>query len=242
MPYLSVKAMPDEERPRERLLKQGATALADRELLAIILRTGTAEENALDLARRLLSSYGGLEGLARVEAAQLLAEPGIGPAKAAQVLAALELGRRVATLTPEARPQVTSPADAARLLVPMLAYQSQEHFVILYLDTRHRLLDQETLYRGSLNSAPARTAEVFRGAVRRNCAAILVAHNHPSGDPEPSLEDIRFTERLIEAGQLLEIEVLDHLIIGANRYISLRERGHFPATWASRRFKQGGDV
>ncbi len=142
MPYLSVKAMPDEERPRERLLKQGAAALADRELLAIILRSGTAEENALDLARRLLSSYGGLEGLARVEAAQLLAEPGIGPAKAAQVLAALELGRRIATLTPEARPQITSPAEAARLLVPTLSYQSQEHFVVLYLDTRHRLLDQ----------------------------------------------------------------------------------------------------
>ncbi len=239
MPYLSVKAMPDSERPRERLLNYGAAALADRELLAIILRTGSSGENALDLARRLLTSYGGLAGLARIEAAQLLAEPGIGPAKASQVLAAVELGRRIVTFTPEERPQITSPADAARLLMPLLAHQSQEHFVVLYLDTRHRLLDQEILYRGSLNGSITRTAEVFRGAVRRNCAAILVAHNHPSGDPEPSHADIAFTARLIEAGQLLEIEVLDHLIIGANRYVSLRDQGHFPATQPLRRVQEG---
>ncbi len=233
----TIKAMPDEERPRERLLRVGASALADRELLAIILRTGSAGGNVLDLARKLLSDHGGLSGLARLEAAQLLAEPGIGPAKAAQIMAALEMGRRAVAMTPQDRPAITSPATAARVLLPLLSHQTQEHFVVLYLDTRHRLLDQEILYRGSLNGAPARLAEVFRGAVRRNCAAILVAHNHPSGDPTPSQADLRFTEALVEAGQLLEIEVLDHLIIGANRYVSLREEGHFPARWPSHRPK-----
>ncbi len=230
MRYLTVKAMPDDERPRERLLKVGAAALTDGELLALILGSGSRDENVLDLARRLLVDFGGLGGLLDVEAAQLIAVRGIGPAKAAKLLAALELGRRVLAYTPQARPQITSPEAAARLLTPFMAHEKQELFVVLYLDTRHRLLDREQLYKGSLNSSITRTAEVFRGAVRRNCAAILVAHNHPSGDPEPSPEDIAFTDRLIEAGQLLEIEVLDHLIIGAMGYVSLRERGHFPAT------------
>ncbi len=228
MPYLTMKALPNEERPRERLLREGAGALADRELLAIILRSGSREENALDLARRLLSQHHGLAGLLRLEAAQLMAEKGIGPAKAAQLLAALELGRRAVDRSLQKKRTIDSPEAAATFLLPKLAHLEQEVFVILYLDTRHRVMEHEILYRGSLNSSITRIAEIFRGAVRRNCAAILVAHNHPSGDPTPSPEDIAFTDRLIEAGQLLEIEVLDHLIIGDQKYTSLREQGHFP--------------
>lgn len=225
MTYLTVKEMPSEERPRERLAHAGPQALATTELLAIILRTGTPGENVLTLATRLLKQYGGLGGLARAEVAQLTAEHGLGPAKAAQLLAALELGRRLLAAAPEERFQIKMPSDAADILLPLIGYKEQEHFVVLYLDTRNRVLDQEILYKGSLNTSLVRIAEVFRGAIRRNCAAVIVAHNHPSGDPSPSPEDVALTRRLVEAGKLIEVDVLDHVVIGHNRYVSLRERG-----------------
>lgn len=225
MTYLTVKEMPSEERPRERLAHAGPQALATTELLAIILRTGTPGENVLTLATRLLKQYGGLGGLARAEVAQLTAEHGLGPAKAAQLLAALELGRRLLAAAPEERFQIKRPSDAADILLPLIGYKEQEHFVVLYLDTRNRVLDQEILYKGSLNTSLVRIAEVFRGAIRRNCAAVIVAHNHPSGDPSPSPEDVALTRRLVEAGKLIEVDVLDHVVIGHNRYVSLRERG-----------------
>ncbi len=126
--------------------------------------------------------------------------------------------------SPEERWQIRAPSDAAHILMPKLSFQQQEHFAILYLDTRNRVSDQEVLYVGSLNTSLVRVAEVFRGAVRRNCAALIVAHNHPSGDPNPSPEDVSLTRRLVDAGKLLEVDVLDHLVIGHNRYVSLRER------------------
>jgi DNA repair protein RadC len=224
MTYITVKEMPLEERPRERMMHVGPQAMSTAELLAIILRVGVGGENVLTLAQRLLASFEGLGGLARAEFSQLAAVRGLGTAKSAQILAALELGRRLMAESPEERWQIRAPSDAAHILMPKLGFQEQEHFVVLYLDTRNRVTDQETLYIGSLNTSLVRIAEVFRGAVRRNCAAVIVAHNHPSGDPTPSPEDVTLTRRLVDAGKLLEVDVLDHLVIGNNRFISLRER------------------
>lgn len=225
MTYITVKEMPTDERPRERMAHVGPQALSAAELLAIILRTGVGGENVLTMANRLLSQYGGVGGLARADFSQLAAEHGLGPAKTAQILAALELGRRLMAENPEERFQIRAPSDAANLLMPMLGHKEQEHFVVLYLDTRNRVLEHELLYKGSLNTSLVRIAEVFRGAVRRNCAGVIVAHNHPSGDPAPSPEDVALTRRLVEAGKLLEVDLLDHLVIGQNRFVSLRERG-----------------
>jgi len=224
MTYIVIREMPVAERPRERLARVGPQAVSTAELLAIILRTGVKGENVLTMAQRLLSTYGGLGGLSRAEVSQLGTEHGIGPAKAAQIVAALELGKRLMAEAPEERFQIRSPADGAHILIPLIGHQEQEHFVVLYMDTRNRVTDREILYKGSLNTSLVRTAEVFRGAIRRNCASIIVAHNHPSGDPNPSPEDVALTRRLVQAGKLLEVEVLDHFIIGDQRYISLRER------------------
>ncbi|MCD6344260.1 MAG: DNA repair protein RadC [Anaerolineae bacterium] len=222
--YITVKEMPAEERPRERLAHAGPQALSTTELLAIILRTGVGGENVLNMSTRILAQYGGLAGLARADFAQLEAVKGLGPAKTAQLLAAFELGRRLMLEAPEERLQIRSPADAAHLLMPLIGHKEQENFVVLYLDTRNRVTDREILYKGSLNTSLVRVAEVFRGAIRRNSAGIIVAHNHPSGDPNPSPEDVALTRRLVKAGKLLEVDLLDHVVIGQNRYVSLRER------------------
>ncbi|MGD2144141.1 MAG: DNA repair protein RadC [Anaerolineae bacterium] len=221
----TIKDLPVHERPRERLVRVGEGALSTAELLAIILRTGVGGESVLAMARRLLSTYGGLPGLARASFAELQGERGLGNAKTAQLKAALELGRRMLLATPEDRLIVRSPSDVAQLLVAEMSHLEQEHFRVLYLDTRNRLLGSETVYVGSLNASHIRVAEVFRDPIRRNCAAIIVAHNHPSGDPSPSPEDVEVTRQLIAAGDLLSIELLDHLIIGQQRFVSLRERG-----------------
>jgi DNA repair protein RadC len=221
----TIKDLPAQERPRERLAYVGEGALSTAELLAIILRVGTGGESALAMARRLLATYDGLPGLARASFAELRAERGLGNAKTAQLKAALELGRRMLLATPEDRYVVRSPSDVAQLLMAEMAHLEQEHFRVLYLDTRNRLLGSETVYVGSLNASHIRVAEVFRDAIKRNCAAIIVAHNHPSGDPSPSPEDVEVTRQLVAAGSLLNIELLDHLIIGQQRFVSLRERG-----------------
>jgi len=154
-----------------------------------------------------------------------MAEDGVAEAKATQLKAALELGRRMLLASPEDRFTVRSPADVAQLLMAEMSHLAQEHFQVLYLDTRNRLLGSDTVYVGSLNASHIRVGEVFREAVKRNCAAIIVAHNHPSGDPTPSPEDVEVTRQLVTAGDLLDIEVLDHLVIGQQRFVSLRERG-----------------
>ncbi|HEY75667.1 MAG TPA: JAB domain-containing protein [Thermoflexia bacterium] len=221
----TIKELPEQERPRERLYRLGPGALSTAELLAILLRTGTGGESALAMASRLLARYGGLAGLARAPLSQLRAERGVGLAKAAQIQAAVELGRRLMLAAPEDRPQIRSPADAAMLLMPEIGHREQEHFHVLFLDIRNRVLGTESIYKGSLDQTQIRVADVFREAVRRNCAAIIVAHNHPSGDPTPSPDDIAVTRDLVQAGKILGIEVLDHLVIGHQRWVSLRERG-----------------
>ncbi len=220
-----IRDLPGNERPRERLKQVGAGALSNTELLAIILRTGVGGESVLDMAGRLLARYGGIIGLARASFAELEAERGLGKAKTAQLKAALELGRRMLLAAPQERPAIRSPADVAEFLIADMAHLPQEHFRVLYLDTRNRLQGMETVYVGTLNSSRIRVAEVFREAVKRGCAAIIVVHNHPSGDPTPSPEDVEVTRQLVAAGDLLDIKMLDHLVIGAQRFVSLRERG-----------------
>lgn len=221
----TIKDLPVGERPRERLKKYGAGSLSNAELLAIILRTGVGGENVLNLAARLLAKFGGLIGLARASFNELCGEKGIGVAKAAQLKAAFELGRRLLIASPEERPQVKSPADAANLMMIEMGTLEQEHMRLILLDSKNYVLDTPTMYIGSLNTSVIRVGELFREAIKQNCAAIIVVHNHPSGDPTPSPEDIAVTELIAQAGQLLDIDVLDHLIIGQQKYVSLKERG-----------------
>ncbi|MFZ0544147.1 MAG: DNA repair protein RadC [Candidatus Promineifilaceae bacterium] len=213
------------DRPRERLLQVGERALSTAELLAINLRTGVGGENVVRLAERLLAHFGGLPGLARATIAELQTLKGIGPAKAIEIKAALELGRRLLASMPEERPQVTTPADAANLLMSEMTFLEQEHLRVVLLDTRNRVLSIPTVYIGSLNTSVVRVGELFRPAIRNNAAAVIVAHNHPSGDPAPSPEDINVTRQIVKAGKLLDIDILDHIIIGRQRFVSLKERG-----------------
>ncbi len=211
--------------PRERLRNLGPGALKTEELVAIVLRTGTRGENVLHLAERLLRERGGLAGLARLPFSELKNIKGVGTAKAAELQAVFELGRRLLVASPEDRPMVKSPADAANLLSDMGALE-QEIMRTLLLDTKNRVLAMPTVYRGSLHTTVIRVNELFREAVRQNCAAIIVAHNHPSGDPTPSPEDVTVTKEIVQAGKILDIDVLDHLIIGSGqKYASLKERG-----------------
>ena len=220
-----IKDLPLGERPRERLLYTGAAALSTTELLAIILRVGVGGESVLSVAQRMLARFDGLAGLARASAAELTAVHGVGEAKVAQVKAAFELGRRLLVTAPVERPQVRSPADAAQLLMAEMSLLEQEHLRLILLDTKNFVLSIPTVYVGSLNTSLIRIGELFRYALKDNCAALIVVHNHPSGDPTPSPEDVTVTRKIIEGGQLLDIEVLDHLIIGRGRFISLKERG-----------------
>ena len=218
---IRVRDLPERERPVNRLREVGPQAVSTAELLACILQTG----DALEQAQAIVAALGGAEGLGRATAESLTELEGIGPAQAARVLAAIELGRRIVAAPYQERYQIRAPGDAAAILLPLIGSLEYESFVVLYLDTRNRVVDQETLYKGTLNASMVRIAEVFRGAVRRNCAAVVVAHNHPSGDPRPSPEDVALTRRLVEAGKLMDVEVLDHVVVGRGQFVSLRERG-----------------
>ena len=225
VPNYTIKELPSSERPRERLLNYGPSALSSAELLAIILRTGTQRENVVQMAHRLLIEFDGLAGLARAGAAELMGHKGMGPAKVTQVKAALELGRRMLIASPDDRPQIRSPADAANLVMTEMSLLEQEQLRVMLLDTKNRVMTTKTVYKGSLNTSMIRVGELFRDAIRANCAALIVLHNHPSGDQTPSPEDIAVTRQIFDAGRLLDIEVLDHLVIGQQRFVSLKERG-----------------
>lgn len=221
---LSIHDMPDSERPRERLIARGAAALSNAELLAIILRTGTRQENALHLAERILAQYAGLRGLARVSLSELVQIRGLGTAKTAQIAAALELGKRVTAFNPENRPIVHRAEDAARLVTDMRDLQ-QEHVRVILLDSAQRMVTIQPVYIGTLNASVLRISEIFREAIIRNNPAMILVHNHPSGDSAPSPEDIDLTRTIIAAGNLLDITVVDHLIIGHDSWASLKEMG-----------------
>lgn len=216
--------MAPDERPRERLKHSGPGALNTAELLAVLLRTGLRGESAVALGQRLLQTFNGLSGLQRADYAEVGSLKGMGEAKATAVKAAIEIGQRLSVQSPESRPTISSPADAAALVQYEMGALNQEHLREIVLDTRNRVKGIEDLYRGSINFTSARIAEIFKPAIVRDAAAIILVHNHPSGDPTPSPDDLALTKAVREAGQLLDIELLDHLIIGQGRYISMKER------------------
>ncbi|WP_270179451.1 RadC family protein [Alkalihalobacillus sp. CinArs1] len=223
---LLIRDYPEDERPRERLIKGGSEVLSNQELLAIVLRTGTKQESVLELSHRIIQHFEGLRLLKDASIEELTSLNGVGPAKAVQLMAAIELGRRVSRLQQEERYTVRSPEDGANYVMEDMRFLSQEHFVCLYLNTKNQVLHRKTVFVGSLNASIVHPREVFREAFRRSAASLICFHNHPSGDPTPSREDIEVTKRLAECGKMIGIDVLDHIIIGDQKFISLKEKGY----------------
>jgi DNA repair protein RadC len=219
-----MKTVAPHDRPREKLHRLGVAALGDNELVAIVLGQGQPNASALDLANAILSGLGGVERLARARGEDLTRIAGVGPARAAQVLAAVELGRRTMTRLGRERLQVTSPRSVAELLLPQYGSRPVEHFGVVLLDTRHRVLRIAVVSTGTLDSSVVHPRDVFREAVATRASALVLFHNHPSGDPEPSPEDVEITKRMMAAGLLMGIDVLDHVILADVRFCSLRER------------------
>jgi len=224
---LRMKDLGEDERPRERLVRLGPGALSNAELVAILLRTGSHGTNALDVAHRVLAlgrDDGPLRHLATAPLEELTRVPGVGPAKAVQLKAAVELGRRI-TAEAAARESVRSPRDVSALVMEEMRHLDREQFRIVLLDTKNHVLGVRTVSVGSLSSSIVHPREIFKEAITRSSAAIILVHNHPSGDPTPSREDVEVTRRLVEAGRLLGIEVLDHVVVGDNRFVSFKEKG-----------------
>jgi DNA repair protein RadC len=215
-----IRELPEIEQPIGRLEHYGVSALSSMELIAIILGSDNFED-----PNALLANHDRLFGLAALPWAELVTIKGIGRTRAARLKAAFELGRRLLVASPAEKPVIKSPADAANLLMMEMMTLEQEHLITLILDTKNRVLKNHTVYIGSLNTATVRVGELFREAIRLNAAAIIVAHNHPSGDPTPSAEDVYVTRQIVEAGKLVNIDVLDHVVIGQSRWVSLKERG-----------------
>lgn len=225
-PKMMIRDVHLADRPRERLVRQGAASLSNQELIAILLRTGTRNESVLVLANRVLSSFDKIQDLKDATIEEYTKVKGVGQAKATVLLAATELGKRLYQQHTEDRFTIRSPEDAAAYLMTDMTSLKQEHFVVLFMNVKNEVLHKQTIFIGSLNSAIVHPREIFREAVKRSAASIICAHNHPSGNPTPSPEDIEVTKRLTEAGALMGIEVLDHVIIGDHQFISLKEKGY----------------
>ncbi|MGE5557113.1 MAG: RadC family protein [Bacillota bacterium] len=221
----TLKSLPAEERPRERLAAGGAEVLSNTDLLAIILRTGTKESSALVLAERLLSQFGNIRNLAQAGIAELQATAGIGLAKAVQLKAAFELGMRLSRYFEKERYMIGNPRDAAALITSRLSGLDKEHFQVMYLNVKNQVLAQDVVSIGHLHASLVHPRELFKGAIRHSAAGVILAHNHPSGDPKPSPDDLLLTKRLAEAGEIIGIRVLDHIIVGDQKYVSLKEEG-----------------
>ena len=227
IPYASarcrhlIRDLPPGERPLSRFRQYGAKGVSTAELLALV----TGAPDGLDLAGEMLAWLRSVSALSRVHPGEMMRFDGVGEATAVRLLAAVELGRRVITTSHNERTRITSRADAAALLMPDMCHLEQEHLRVVLLDTRNQVIETTTIYIGSLNTAVVRIGEIFKAAIRVNAAAIIVCHNHPSGCPSPSPEDIRVTREIVKAGEMLSIRVLDHLIIGDQRFVSLKERG-----------------
>ncbi len=222
--YFKIKELPAHERPRERLEKLGAEALSDAELLAILLRTGTPGVSALGLANRILFKFGDLKSVAASTLEQVCEIDGIGRAKAIQIKAAFDIAKRLSEFRPLEKPVVRSSRDVFSLLVDEMRMQEKECFKALYLDVKNHVKKVETISVGTLNASLVHPREVFKAAVRDNCAAVIIVHNHPTGDPAPSAHDTETTKRIQAAGRLLGIELLDHIIIGEGRYFSYKDK------------------
>jgi DNA repair protein RadC len=220
-----MRQVPVEERPRERMYAQGAEVLSNAELLAILMRTGTKHVSVVQLAQQVLQATNGLHGLVESTVAELTAIRGLGTAKALQIKAGIELGRRLAKTSRDELFTVRSPEDAAMYLMEDLRYLQKEQFVCLFLNTKNQIICQETLSVGSLNASIVHPREVFRAAIRHGSATLICAHNHPSGDPTPSPEDLNITRRLKEVGELIGIPLMDHIVIGERKFVSLKQRG-----------------
>ena len=222
---LKIRDLPSAERPRERLLKYGPGAMGSAELIAILLRTGVEGESALAVAQRLLSRFSGLRGLATATYGELSREKGLSVAKYCQLKAALELGLRLSSLASEDRAVIRSSDDVASLLGPEMGLLSQEHLRVLLLDTKNQVMGVHNVYVGTVNTSVVRASEVLRPAIRENAPSVIIAHNHPSGDPTPSSQDVEITRRLISAAKLLGIDLLDHVVLGRDGFVSMKDRG-----------------
>jgi len=221
-----MKELSPNDRPREKLARHGPHALGDNELVALVLGTGDRRRDALAVANELLAERGGLHGLMQTTCDELSRVDGIGRARAAQLVAAMELGRRTLTRGPRARVQLRTPKDAAAFLMPTFGARNVEQFGVVLLDTKHRVIRAAVLSVGTLNSAGVEPRDVFREAAMGGAAAVVAFHNHPSGDPAPSPDDVELTRRLVAAGVLMGIDVVDHIILGDVRYWSFKETGH----------------
>lgn len=224
---LLVRDLPVDERPRERLLSEGAASLSNTELLAVLLRTGVKNDSALRVAEKVLALYKerGLAAITQMSAKELSSIKGVGMAKAATILAAVELGRRLALKAAEARTVVHGPADAASYVMPRFRFERREHFAVLLLNAKNHILALKTISVGTLTSSVVHPREVFQAAIEQSAASVILVHNHPSGDPAPSGEDLAVTRRMVEAGEIMDIPVLDHVIVGYDKFISLKEEG-----------------
>lgn len=216
--------IPEEERPRERLIRNGPESLSNAELLGVILRTGSREENVVSLSSRIFTEYS-IKQLSLANISKLMQVHGVGKAKAAQIAAVFELARRLETFAEEPKRKICSPRDVYALMYPKMREQKKEKFITLCLDTKNQILKEEVVSVGSLNASIVHPREVFKSALLESSASVIMVHNHPSGDPSPSREDIMVTEKMVEGGKLLGIDVLDHIIIGDGRYVSLKDEG-----------------
>lgn len=222
-----MKLLPADDRPREKLIEHGPDILSNSELLAILIRTGTTERSALDIARELTDNGGLYSNIAQARSvADLSKIKGLGPAKAATILAAVELGRRVAGADPQKKVKLSSPEACVSYLMPRMRYEQQEKFLVLLLDSKNQLLKCQQVSEGTLNASVVHPREVFAPAMLHRAACVLAAHNHPSGDPAPSIEDRKLTQALEATGTVMGIPLLDHIIIGDGRYFSFRENGY----------------
>lgn len=221
----TIKDLPINERPREKLIKYGVESLSNAELIAVIIRTGHNEDTAIDLANRILSiDSSGIKFLSNATVEELTRVKGVGVCKAAQIIAAIELGKRISSRGVESKLKVDSPLVVVELLMDDMKFLNKEHFRVILLNTKNQIISIEEISIGNLNSSIVHPREVFNIAIRRSAKSIILVHNHPSGDSTPSTEDINITRRLIEAGNIIGIEVLDHIIIGDNNYISLKQK------------------
>lgn len=221
----AIRELPATERPRERLALRGAAGLTAAELLALIWGSGTRGRSAVDLAGDVLARYDGLTGLARATDLELTGLAGIGEARAAQLVAAFELGRRLLADWPAGRWSIRGPGDVADRLILQMGRLEREELRVVMLDTKNHVLRVSTVYQGNVSTSLVRIGELFRDAVRLNAAGVIMVHNHPSGDPTPSPDDLHLTAEALAAGRLLDINLLDHLVIGHDAYVSLRDRG-----------------